>query len=182
MYWHRYTVHLPSAGEIVFFDRSWYNRAGVEPVMGYCTDRQHHHFLKEAPGYEKMIIDSDAQLVKFYFSVSKEEQKKRFDERETNPLKQHKLSPVDLESQRLSDKYTMAKYEMLTATHTAHAPWTIVKSDDKKAARINAIKYFLSQVDYPDKLDAKFLEFDPNIIVFGSDEYIAMKKKMKLIG
>ena len=178
-YFQRYVQHLPSAGEIVLFDRSWYNRAMVEPVMGFCTERQHHKFLRDVPEFEDMIIDEDIKIFKFYFSVSKDEQKRRFKARETDPLKQYKLSPVDKESQRLWNEYSLAKFMMLSATHTETAPWTIVKSDDKRKARINAIKHILNFVDYPDKIDAKEIEVDRNIIVYGRDESIEMEKLFK---
>ncbi len=178
-YFQRYVEHLPSAGEIVIFDRSWYNRSMVEPVMDFCTEREHHKFLKDAPKFEKMIVDEDIQIFKFYFSVSKKEQAKRFKSRESDPLKQYKLSPVDKESQRLWDEYTLAKFMMLSATHTESAPWTIVKSDNKKKARINAIKHILNFVDYPDKIDDELIEVDKDIIVFGRDETIAMEKLFK---
>ena len=178
-YFQRYAKHLPSAGEIVLFDRSWYNRAMVEPVMDFCTERQHHKFLKDAPEFEKMIVDEDIQIFKFYFSVSKDEQAKRFKARETDPLKQYKLSPVDKESQRLWHEYSLAKFLMLSATHTEAAPWTIVKSDNKKKARINCIKHILSFVDYPDKIDINDIKVDCDIIVYGRDEAIAMEKMFK---
>ncbi len=178
-YFQRYAKHLPSAGEIVLFDRSWYNRAMVEPVMGFCTERQHHKFLKDAPEFEEMLVDEGIVLFKFYFSVSKAEQARRFKARETDPLKQYKLSPVDKESQRLWDEYTLAKFMMLSSTHTTKAPWTIVKSDNKKKARINTIKHILNFVDYPDKIDAKKIEVDRDIIVYGRDEAITMEKKFK---
>ena len=178
-YFQRYVTHLPAAGEMVLFDRSWYNRSMVEPVMGFCTEREHHKFLKDAPAFEKMIVDEEIMIFKFYFSVSKKEQAKRFKARETDPLKQYKLSPVDLESQRLWDEYSLAKFMMLSATHTESAPWTIVKSDDKKKARINAIKHILNFVDYPNKIDAKEIIVDKDIIVYGRDEAIAMEKMFK---
>lgn len=178
-YFQRYVQHLPAAGEIVLFDRSWYNRAMVEPVMGFCTERQHHKFLKDAPEFERMIVDEDIKIFKFYFSVSKKEQAKRFLQREEDPLKQYKLSPVDKESQRLWDEYTLAKFMMLSATHTEAAPWTIVKSDDKKKARINAIKHILNFVDYPDKIKSSEIIVDKDIIVYGRDEAIAMEKMLK---
>jgi polyphosphate kinase 2 len=178
-YFQRYAKHLPSAGEIVLFDRSWYNRAMVEPVMGFCTERQHHKFLKDAPEFEEMLVDEGIQLFKFYFSVSKAEQARRFKSRETDPLKQYKLSPVDKESQRLWDEYTLAKFMMLSSTHTSKAPWTIVKSDNKKKARINSIKHILNFVDYPDKIKADKIEVDRSIIVYGRDEAITMEKKFK---
>ena len=178
-YFQRYAKHLPSAGEIVLFDRSWYNRSMVEPVMGFCTERQHHKFLKDAPEFEQMIVDEDIQIFKFYFSVSKEEQARRFKARDTDPLKQYKPSPVDKESQKLWNEYSLAKFMMLSATHTEAAPWTIVKSDNKKKARINCIKHILSFVDYPDKINKKDIKVDCDIIVYGRDEAISMEKKFK---
>ena len=178
-YFQRYVEHLPAAGEIVLFDRSWYNRAMVEPVMDFCTERQHHKFLKDAPGFEQMIVDEDIQIFKFYFSVSKKEQARRFKARETDPLKQYKLSPVDKESQRFWDEYSLAKYMMLSATHTLVAPWTVVKSDNKKKARINCIKHILNHVNYPDKIDINDIKVDCDIIVYGSDESIAMERMFK---
>ncbi len=178
-YFQRYAKHLPSAGEIVLFDRSWYNRSMVEPVMGFCTERQHHKFLKDAPEFEQMIVDEDIKLFKFYFSVSKDEQAARFKARETDPLKQYKLSPVDKESQRLWNEYSLAKFMMLSATHTEAAPWTIVKSDDKKRARVNCIKHILNFVDYPNKIKDKNIKVDDEIIVYGRDEAISMEKQFK---
>jgi polyphosphate kinase 2 len=178
-YFQRYVKHLPSAGEIVLFDRSWYNRSMVEPVMGFCTEREHHKFLKDAPAFEKMIVDEDIKIFKFYFSVSKDEQAKRFKARETDPLKQYKLSPVDRESQKLWNEYSLAKFMMLSATHTKVAPWTIVKSDNKKKARINCIKHILNFVNYPDKVSAKKIVVDNEIIIYGRDEAIAMEKQFK---
>ncbi len=178
-YFQRYVQHLPGAGEIVMFDRSWYNRSMVEPVMGFCTERQHHKFLKDAPEFEKMIVDEGIQIFKFYFSVSKDEQASRFKARETDPLKQYKLSPVDKESQRLWNEYSLAKFMMLSATHTEAAPWTIVKSDNKKKARINCIKHILNFVDYPDQVSKKIIKVDDEIIIYGRDEAISMEKQFK---
>ena len=178
-YFQRYVTHLPAAGEIVLFDRSWYNRSMVEPVMGFCTERQHHKFLKDAPEFEEMLVDEGIQLFKFYFSVSKEEQARRFKARETDPLKQYKLSPVDKESQRLWDEYSLAKFMMLSATHTEAAPWTIVKSDNKKKARLNTIKHILNFVDYPEKPKKDDIKVDRSIIVYGRDESIRMEKQFK---
>jgi len=178
-YFQRYVTHLPSAGEIVFFDRSWYNRAMVEPVMGFCTEREHHKFLKDVPEFEKMIAEEGIKIFKFYFSVSKDEQARRFKARETDPLKQYKLSPVDKESQKFWNEYTLAKFMMLSSTHTKEAPWTIVKSDNKKKARINCIKHILNFVDYPNKIKSKDIEVDKDIIIYGRDEAIAMEKMFK---
>jgi len=175
-YFQRYVEHLPSAGEIVLFDRSWYNRAGVENVMGFCTQREVTSFLKEVPAFEKMLVDSDIILFKFYFSISKKEQGKRFKRRKTDPLKQYKLSPVDQKAQDLWDEYTMAEYEMFRASHTSHSPWTVIETDDKKTARINAIRHFLNYVDYPDKIPQEKIKVDKNVVIFGSDKHINMRK------
>ncbi len=178
-YFQRYTQHLPSAGEIVFFDRSWYNRAMVEPVMGFCTQREQHKFLKDVPSFEEMLVSEGIQIFKFYFSVSKKEQAKRFKEREKDPLKQYKLSPVDRESQKLWDEYTLAKFMMLSSTHTQVTPWTVVKSDNKKKARINCIKHILNFVDYPNKISKNKIVVDKNVIIYGRDEVIAMEQIFK---
>ena len=162
-YFQRYAGHLPSAGEMVFFDRSWYNRAIVERVMGFCNYEQVREFLRSAPEFERMLTRADIVLHKFYFSVSKAEQAQRFEARIHDPLKQWKLSPVDLESQQRWDAYTKAKEDMFFYTSTAEAPWAIVKSDDKKRARLNAIRYFLGSFDYPDKR-ADLLRSDERII------------------
>ena len=177
-YFQRYTEHLPSAGEIVLFDRSWYNRAMVEPVMGFCSDEEYQKFLKDAPVFEKMIIDKDTKIFKFYFSISKEEQSKRLQNRENDPLKQYKLSPIDQLAQKLWDEYTLAKYKMLKATNTKYAPWTIIKSDNKKKARINIIKHILNFVDYPNKISSDEIVVDKNIIINAQDEIQAMKKNI----
>ena len=179
-YFQRYVQHLPAAGEIVLFDRSYYNRGGVEPVMGFCTQDEHKEFLHEVPEFEKMLINSDIKIFKFYFSVSKEEQKKRFEKRRTDPLKQYKLSPVDELSQKLWDKYTIAKYSMLLASHTDHAPWIVIRSDNKKKARINCIKYILQSIDYPDRIKSKKLKIDKEILITASDEIKIMESEMSL--
>lgn len=178
-YFQRYTQYLPSAGEIVLFDRSWYNRAGVEPVMGFCTTTEHHEFLKEVPEFEQMLVKSGIVLMKFYFSVSKKEQAKRFKKREVDPLKQYKLSPVDKESQKLWDKYTIAKFSMLMASNTDVSPWTVIKSDDKKQARINCIKYILDHVEYPNKIDDEQIKTDDNILISGTEEIENMEQENK---
>ena len=179
-YFQRYVAHLPSAGEIVFFDRSWYNRAGVEPVMGFCTPEEHKEFLHEVPEFEKMLVNSGIKIFKFYFSVSKKEQQRRFKKRETDPLKQYKLSPVDKLSQKLWDKYTIAKYSMLLASHTEHAPWTIIRSDNKKKARLETIKHILRHFDYPEKIKEKRLAADPKIHVSADEEIKIMEEQMRL--
>ncbi len=178
-YFQRYTKHLPSAGEIVLFDRSWYNRAGVEPVMGFCTSEEHHEFLREVPEFENMLVKSGIILMKFYVSVSKKEQARRFKKRETDPLKQYKLSPVDKESQKLWDKYTIAKFSMLMASNSEVSPWTVVKSDDKKQARINCIKHILSHVSYPKKIKKKDLKTNNKILISGAQELEVMEHENK---
>jgi len=175
-YFQRYTTHLPSGGEITLFDRSWYNRAGVEPVMGFCTEEQHTRFLHEVPFYEEMQVGSGTHLIKFYLTISKEEQIKRFHEREVNPLKHYKISSIDIQALELWDKYTIAKYSMLLASHTEHAPWTIVNSDLKKKARINVIKHILSSFDYEGKSSKIDLTPDPKILYDGSKEIIKLEK------
>jgi len=177
-YFQRYIQNLPSAGEIVLFDRSWYNRAGVEPVMGFCSESEHKEFLRETPEFEKMLVNSDVIFIKFYFSVSKKEQAKRFEKRITDPLKQYKISPVDQEAQRLWDKYTIAKYSMLLSTNTPYAEWTVIKSDNKKKARINCIKHILSHVEYPNKISDDHLQEDHSILVNGADEIKRMEINM----
>ena len=178
-YFQRYTKHLPSAGEIVLFDRSWYNRAGVEPVMGFCTSEEHHEFLREVPEFENMLVKSGIILMKYYVSVSKKEQARRFKKRETDPLKQYKLSPVDKESQKLWDKYTIAKFSMLMSSNSDVAPWTVVKSDDKKKARINCIKHILSHVEYPNKIDEVDLKTSSKILLSGTQELQVMEQENK---
>jgi polyphosphate kinase 2 len=168
-YFQRYIAHLPSGGEIVFFDRSWYNRAMVERVMGFCGGSEVKEFLRSVPELERMLIRSGIQLFKFYYSVSKDAQAQRFAKRVDDPLRQWKLSPVDQESQDKWDDYTRAKEDMFFFTSTADAPWTIIKSDDKKRARINAIRYLLSHVDYPDRRD-ELLRLDQRIVRSVQDE------------
>lgn len=150
-YFQRYVNHLPTRGEIVFFDRSWYNRAVVEPVMGFCTQTEHHTFLRQVPMMENMLIDDGILLLKFWFSVSREEQYRRFKAREVDTLKQWKLSPVDAKGLALWDEYTAAKKEMFMATDTRFSPWIVVKSDDKKRARLNCMRYVLNSCSYPNK-------------------------------
>ena len=179
-YFQRYVQHLPSAGEIVLFDRSWYNRAGVERVMDFCTQEEHSEFLHEVPELEKMLDNSGIKIFKFYFSISKEEQEKRFEKRKTDPLKQFKLSDVDQQAQDLWDDYSMTKYSMLLASHTDHAPWTVIKSDDKKTARINTIKHILSNMDYEKKTKEKKLKVDQKIVIPANIEIQTMQNNMSL--
>jgi polyphosphate kinase len=150
-YFQRYVQHLPTAGEIVLFDRSWYNRAGVEHVMGFCSQTEYEEFLRQVPEFERNLVRSGIHLIKFWFSVSREEQRRRFKERKVHPLKQWKLSPVDLASLDKWDDYTRAKEAMFFHTDTADSPWTVVKSDDKKRARLNAVRYVLHAMPYKDK-------------------------------
>jgi len=149
-YFQRYVTHLPAAGEIVLFDRSWYNRAGVERVMGFCSDEQYEEFFRSVPEFEKMLVRSGIQLIKYWFSISDEEQFLRFQGRIHDPLKQWKLSPMDLESRRRWEDYTKAKEMMLERTHIEQAPWRIVHAVDKKKARLNCIHHLLGQIPYTD--------------------------------
>ena len=175
-FFQRYVAHLPAAGEIVFFDRSWYNRAMVEPIMGFCTDEQNKRFLKDVPRFEEMLVKDGIVLFKFYFSVSKSEQLRRFESREQDLLKQYKISPVDREAQNLWDQYTVRKFQMLNESNRTVAPWTIVRSDDKKRARLNCIRHILLNVDYDGKPAARLLTPDPNIVISGIDELRSMEE------
>jgi polyphosphate kinase 2 len=174
-YFQRYTDHLPSAGEIVIFDRSWYNRSMVEPVMGFCTDEQHKRFLKYAPVFERILTKEGIILFKLYFSVSKKMQLKRFEKRTKDPLKQYKLSPVDMQAQDLWGEYTMRKFQMLLETNTTLSPWTIIRSDNKKKARINCMKHILNRLDYEGKIEDSELDEDPKIVISGIDEIKLME-------
>jgi polyphosphate kinase len=177
-YFQRYVPHLPAAGELALFDRSWYNRAMVEPVMGFCTDEQHKRFLKDVPLFEELLVKDGIKLFKFYFSVSKQEQKKRFNSRQKDPLKHYKLSPVDNLAQQYWDQYSVKKFQMLNESNRTIAPWTIIRSDDKKKARLNCMKHILSNVDYADKLPEEELKTDPAIVIFGIDEIKHMEKNL----
>ena len=177
-YFQRYSDHLPSAGEIVLFDRSWYNRAMVEPVMGFCTDEQHKRFLKYAPVFERILVKEGLILIKLYFSVSKKMQLKRFKKRENDPLKQYKLSPVDMQAQKLWGDYTMRKFQMLLETNTTLSPWTVIRSDNKKKARINCMKHILSLIDYEDKIPDKELIPDSEEVISGIDELRLMESNL----
>ncbi|TKK84937.1 polyphosphate kinase 2 [Herbidospora galbida] len=150
-YFQRYISHMPAAGEIVLFDRSWYNRAGVERVMGFCTDEQYEEFMVQAPMVEKLLVRDGIKLVKLWFSVSRAEQRTRFVIRQVDPVRQWKLSPMDIASLDKWDEYTQAKERMFVSTDTDEAPWTVIKSNDKKRGRVEAMRYVLSQFDYDDK-------------------------------
>jgi len=169
-YFQRYFQQLPSGGEIVLFDRSWYNRAMVEPTMGFCTDEEHKRFLKDVPLIEEILVKNGITLFKFFFSVSKEEQTRRFRSRMKDPLKQYKISPVDMEAQEKWDDYTIRKFQMLNETNRTISPWTIVRSDNKKKARLNCIKHILSKVEYDNKIPQEELEIDPGVVVSGIEE------------
>jgi polyphosphate kinase 2 len=168
-YFQRYVSHLPAAGEIVLFDRSWYNRAGVERVMGYATEEQYERFMRQAPEFERMLVDSGITLVKFWFSVSRREQRTRFVVRQLDPVRQWKLSPTDLASLDRWDDYTAAKEAMFAATDTPWAPWTVIKSNDKKRARLEAMRFLLCRSDYDGKDDAEVGRPDPAIVVAAAD-------------
>jgi len=164
-YFRRYIKELPNPGEIVFFDRSWYNRAVVEPVMGFCSEKQYQQFMVQVPEFEHLLYEDNVKVFKFWFSISKEEQKKRFDARLENPLKRWKFSPVDMKGQELWDSYTYYKEQMFNKTHTNFCPWIIVKTNNKKEARLESIRHILSQFEYEGKGASKIqLLTDPNII------------------
>ena len=165
-YFQRYVPHLPSAGEIVLFNRSWYNRAGVEPVMGFCTPEQHEQFLDDAPKFEKMLTASGIVLVKLWLDISKQEQARRLAERMTDPLKRFKVSSLDAEAQARWDAYTAARDRMLAETHSKAAPWTVIATDDKKTARLNIIRHILHRLDRPG-LEAQKPDKD---VVFHADQ------------
>jgi polyphosphate kinase 2 len=168
-YFQRYVEHLPAAGEIVFFDRSWYNRAGVERVMDYCTEDEYLQFLRSVPQLEQMWVDSGIHLIKFWFSVSRREQRTRFIVRQIDPVRQWKLSPTDLASLDRCDDYTAAKEAMFAATDTEHAPWTVIKSNDKKRARLEALRVVLHRLPYDGKDPDVVGEPDPNVVVAAAD-------------
>ncbi|HRH81577.1 MAG TPA: polyphosphate kinase 2 [Thiobacillaceae bacterium] len=163
-YFQRYVQNLPTAGEIALFDRSWYNRAGVERVMGFCSPEEYMEFMRQAPEFERNLVRSGVHLIKFWFSVSRKEQRRRFKEREVHPLKQWKLSPIDLASLDKWDDYTKAKEAMFFYTDTADCPWTVIKSDDKKRARLNAMRHVLHRMPYPNK-DVERIGTVDNLVV-----------------
>lgn len=168
-YFQRYIEHLPTAGEVVLFDRSWYNRAGVEPVMGFCTPEQNKTFLQEAPKFEQMMVDEGIHLFKFWLNIGREMQLKRFHDRRHDPLKQWKLSPMDIASLDKWDDYTNNRNMMLDKTHTTDTPWTILRSNDKRRARLNAIRHVLKNLDYPGKDNKAIGDIDPMVLGSGPD-------------
>ena len=168
-YFQRYVEHLPTSGEMVLFDRSWYNRGGVERVMGFCTDDEHALFLQQAPAFEKMLVDSGISVTKLWFWVTSSEQRTRFAIRQIDPVRQWKLSPMDLESLDKWEAYTAAKEETILATDTDDAPWITIKSNDKKRARMNAMRFFLSQFDYEGKDPDVACPADPLLVMRGRD-------------
>ena len=174
-FFQKYVRQFPRGGEVVLFDRSWYNRAMVEPVFGFCTDEEYKNFIRGVTGFEKDLIRQGTILVKLYFSVTKEEQARRFNRRKTDPLRQWKLSEVDVQAQERWDDFTNVKYQMLRKTHTTHAPWKIIRSNNKHLARLNAMKVILNSVPY-DRSDST-LDFvpDPEIVVSGSRELETME-------
>lgn len=176
-FFQKYIEHFPTGGQTVLFDRSWYNRAMVEPVFGFCTDHQYEIFMEDVVNFERDLVRQDIILVKLYFSVSKEEQQQRFESRRTNPLKQWKLSEVDLQAQDLWDEFSEKKYEMLKRTHSRSAPWNIVRSDDKHKARMEAIKIILNSVDYEDRNYSLNFEPSENINISVQRELTRMRKK-----
>jgi len=174
-FFQKYIQHFPRAGEVVLFDRSWYNRAMVEPVFGFCNDKEYKNFMRGVTGFEKDLVRQGTILIKLYFSVTREEQARRFGRRKSDPLRQWKLSEVDVQAQERWDDFTNVKYEMLKRTHTTHAPWKIIRSNDKHLARLNAMKIILNSVPY-ERLDDS-LDFvpDPDIVISGSRELEKME-------
>ncbi len=170
-YFQRYVPHLPADDEMVFFNRSWYNRAGVERVMGFCTDQEYHEFLETVPDFEQMLVRSGIKLLKYYLDISRDEQKKRLKDRQQNPLKQWKISPIDKAAQKHWDDYSLARNTMFARTHHLSAPWTIVKADNKQVARINVIKDMLFRLSYKDKDEALILS-DVNIVFNYEESYL----------
>jgi polyphosphate kinase 2 len=174
-YFQRYVNHFPTGGEIVIFDRSWYNRAMVEPVLGFCTEDEYKAFLRGVVGFEKDLVRQNTKLVKLYFSVTKQEQARRFERRVSDPLRQWKLSEVDLQAQDRWDEFTEMKYAMLKRTSTVVAPWTIIRSENKQLARVNAIKVILNSVPYDDRNPDLDFVTDPEIVISGARELELME-------
>jgi len=170
-YFQRYAPHLPAAEEMVLFNRSWYNRAGVERVMGFCTDAQYEEFMETVLPFEEMLIRSGIRLFKYYLDITKDEQKARLDARRTDPLKQWKMSPIDAEAQKRWNDYSLARNEMFARTHTPMTPWTVVRANDKRLARLNVIKDLLIHLDYADK-DHSLIRPNPDIVFTYAESYL----------
>ncbi len=181
-YFQRYVQHFPHGGEVVLFDRSWYNRAMVEPVFNFCSEKEYEDFIAGVKGFEKELVRQGIILIKLYFSVTKNEQEVRFDRRKTDPMRQWKLSEVDLQAQDKWDEFTVMKYKMLEASHSRHAPWTIIRSNDKHMARKEAMKAILNHVDYDNRnMDLDFT-LDTDIVISGAHELELMDKHLKQKG
>ncbi len=178
-YFQRYIEQLPTKGELVLFDRSWYNRAGVERVMGFCTRLEYLEFMRQTPSLERMLVDSGIMLYKYWFSVTRNEQRRRFEARADSPLKRWKLSPIDKESLNLWPEYTEAKETMFFYTDTRDAPWTVVRSDDKKRARIDCMRHFLCEVNYPDKNESVVIPPDPQIVGLAREIFLTQQGEME---
>lgn len=181
-YFQRYVNHFPTGGEIVLFDRSWYNRAMVEPVFGFCTEEEYKTFLRGVVGFEKDLVRQNTKLVKLYFSVTKKEQARRFERRISDPLRQWKLSEVDVQAQDRWDEFTDMKYRMLKRTSTVVAPWTIIRSQNKQLARVNAMKVILNSVDYADRNPDIDFSVDPEVVVSGARELELMEAQRLSLG
>jgi polyphosphate kinase 2 len=181
-YYQKYVQHFPRGGEMVLFDRSWYNRAMVEHVFGFCTPKEYEDFMKGVKGFEKDLTRQGTILIKLYFSVTKEEQARRFERRKTDPLRQWKLSEIDVQAQDRWDDFTNTKYEMLKRTHSHYAPWTVIRSDDKHKARMEAIKVILNSVDYADRNPELDYALDPEIVISGAREIEIMEAQQRRSG
>jgi len=181
-FFQRYVEQFPRAGEIVLFDRSWYNRAMVEPIFGFCTAKEHKTFMREVIRFEETLVNEEIILIKLYFSVSKEEQAKRFEERQNNPLKEWKFSEVDMQAQELWGEFTEKKFQMLRKTDTERTPWYIIRSDDKYTARLEAMKIILNIAKYRGRKRDLEVTLNPEIVIRGKDEYDTMKKELKVFG
>ncbi len=181
-FFQRYVEQFPRGGEMVLFDRSWYNRAMVEPVFGFCTDEEYKNFMKGVTGFEKDLVRQGTRLLKLYFSVTKDEQARRFERRKSDPLRQWKLSEVDVQAQDRWDEFTTVKYAMLKRTHASTAPWTIIRSNDKQAARLNALRVMLNAVDYEGKDTTLDFVPDPKVVVSGAREIEKMEADRLRIG
>jgi polyphosphate kinase 2 len=181
-FFQRYVEHFPTAGEVLLFDRSWYNRAMVEPVFGFCTPEEYEHFMRGVVGFERDLVRQGTVLIKLYFSVTKEEQARRFERRKTDPLRQWKLSEVDMQAQERWDDFTNMKYEMLRRTSTIESPWTIIRSDDKQLARLNAMKVILNSVPMERQNVDLDVNVDPEVVISGAHELEIMRRQLIEVG